>query len=136
MGETSLPCCISELIALLFRWPERSILGMCNLVISADHLFFCPHIPPPPLPKVFGNYILWLKYLSCSSQSVISLPVSSQCACAYVPLCFSRFRAAVPSGPEVGARWHGTARLLGAGHRERGRHRLRRAPRSLARRKS
>lgn len=50
-------------------WLERSISGMCNSVISADHLFFCPHTPPPPCPIVFGNYILRLKYLSSSSRS-------------------------------------------------------------------
>lgn len=72
---------------------------MCNQVIAADHLFCCPHAPPPPCPVVFGNHILCLKYLSCSSQSVISLPVCSQLpepghlSCA----------APVPAGlPEVG----------------------------------
>lgn len=43
---------------------------MCNSVFST-HLFFCPHAPPPPCPKVSGDCISWLKYLSYSSQSLL-----------------------------------------------------------------
>lgn len=78
IGKTSCHVCfISELIVLLFVWLERSISGMRNRVISADHLFCCPHAALPPCPTVFGNHFLCLKYFSCSSQSVISLPVCS-----------------------------------------------------------